>query len=175
MGRRLNRRIVVLALLASITAIGAGGYWLWSSAQGNDRPVTLLAERVTLGPEPLVIDAPRGTDASGTSFLLTIHIVREKTCEGSKWAKDEAKYLPVVHAVAVTSDGRRHPILPDDCCFASTCGALTLYRRTDSAGGRDLTRVELSSPGSVPIEKVTWTSWSSKIGHLSLGIYEFSF
>ena len=154
-------------LFALVTTLMLGGCKLWDRLWGDDeQPVTLLSERVTLGPKPLEIQAPKGTSASGTSFWLTVYLTREKVCEGSEWTKREAKHLPVIHAVAVTSDGQRYPMLPSDCCAASTCGALTLYTRVDSDGRRRLMRIELSAPEPLPVEEIAWASWESEIGHL---------
>jgi hypothetical protein len=55
--------------------------------------VTLLSEQVTLGPEPLVIQAPSGTSAWGSSLWLAVHLVRKKVCEGGEWTEEEAKRL----------------------------------------------------------------------------------
>lgn len=163
--RQLNRRGVLLALIVSLAL---GGCTLWDRLWGDDeRPVTLLSEQVTLGPEPLVIQAPKGTSASGTSFWLTVYLARPKVCEGSKWAKEEAERLPTIHAVAVTSDGHRHPMPASACCAASTCGALTLNARIDSEGTRRLSRLLLSAPEPLPIERVIWASWESEIHHLN--------
>lgn len=162
---QLTRRTVLLAVVVSLAL---GGCTLWDRVTGDgEGAVTLLSEQVTLGPDPLVIQAPRGTSASGTSFLLTVYLARQKVCEGSEWSKEQAKRLPAIYASAATSDGEQHAMAPEDCCAASRCGALTLYYRTDSQRGRRLVSIELTAPEPIAIQEVTWASWESEIGHLN--------
>jgi len=155
MKSQLIRRGVVLALVAALAFVG----WmlferLW---RDDERPVTLLSERVTLGPKPLVIHTPQDTDADGSSLWLTVYLTGKKMCEGSEWAKEEAKRLPAIRAVAVTSDGQRHPMIADPCCASNVCGALKLHGAAPHyERQRLLVRVELSAPESMLIEKVTW-------------------
>jgi hypothetical protein len=165
MKRPFIRRGVLLILVAMLAF---GGWWLAERLWGNyEGEVTLLSEQVALGPKPLVIRAPWWTSAWGSSFWLTIHLTREKVCEGSEWTKEEAKRLPVIHAVAVTSDGRRYPMSPSVCCAAEICGALKLEGDTpDQDRTRRLVRIELSAPQPVPIEKVIWQTWGIQVEHL---------
>jgi hypothetical protein len=165
----MKRRFIRWGALSALVVLLALGEWMYANRRrGHDeRPVTLLSEQVTLGPKALIIEAPRGTNASGTSFWLTIYLDRQRVCEGSEWSKEEAERLPVLHGVAVTSDGQRYPMDMDPCCAWSVCGALTLYGHTpDPERRRRLVRIELSAPEAVPIEKVTWASWQSEIKHL---------
>ncbi len=90
MTRRFIRRRAILALTALVVL---GGSVLWNRLRRDDRPVTLLSEQVTLGPEPLVIQAPSGTSAWGSSLWLAVHLVRKKVCEGGEWTEEEAKRL----------------------------------------------------------------------------------
>jgi hypothetical protein len=155
-------------LLVLVAMIAFGGWWLAERLWGNyEGEVTLLSERVTLGPKPLVIRAPWWTSAWGSSFWLTVYLTREKVCEGTEWAKEEAKRLPVIHAVAVTSDGQRHPMSPSDCCATNVCGALKLKGRpSDQDYERRLVRIELFAPQPVLVEKVRWRTGGMQPVHL---------
>jgi hypothetical protein len=166
MKRRSIRWGVLLALIAVLTL----GAWqlserLWGNYEGE---VTLLSQQVTLGPKPLVIRAPWWTSAWGSSMWLTVYLTREKVCAGSEWTKDEAKRLPMIHAVAVTSDGQGHPMGPSDCCAAEICGALTLKGYTpDQDRGRRLVHIELFAPKPTRIEKVSWQTGGMQPENLS--------
>jgi hypothetical protein len=166
MDRQLNLRRALLALGVSLAL---GGCTLWERLWGDDEPpVTLLSQQVTLGPEPLVIEAPRGTSAWGSSFWLTVYLARPKVCDGERWAAEEAKLLPTIHAMALTSDGRRHPLPPSECCASGVCGALTLGGYTpDPDRQRRLVRVELSAPQPIVVKKVIWDTWGMQPEHLS--------
>jgi hypothetical protein len=156
-------------LLVLVAMIAFGGWWLAERLWGNyEGEVTLLSERVTLGPKPLVIRAPENTDADGSSLWLTVYLTRERVCEGSEWAKEAAKRLPVIRAVVVTSDGRRHPMVADPCCASVVCGALTLHGAAPHYERRRLlVRVELSTPELITIEKVIWESRGMQPENLS--------
>lgn len=165
MKRQFIRRGLLLVLIAALTS---AGWMLWERLWGDDeRFVTLLSERVMLGPKPLVIQAPWRTSAWGSSFWLTVDLSRENVCEGTEWAKEEAKRLPVIYAVAVTSDGQRHPMRPSDCCAAVRCGALMLQGRVrDQAETRRLVRIELYAPKPTVINKVQWRTGGMRPVHL---------
>ena len=151
------RSILLRLVLAVLVLTVVGGYWLWDSYRVDEQPVILLSRRMTLGPDPQVIGAPRGTSARGSSFWLTVYLSREKVCKGSEWTKEEAKHLPVIQAVAVTSDGQRHAMGPSDCCAAGVCGALTLHGYTsDPDGSKRLAHVIISAPEATVIDKITW-------------------
>lgn len=147
----LCRLLLRMCLFASLLSLGACRWW------DPERTVILLSESVTLTPEPLVIEAPKHTPASGTSFWLTVHLAQKPVCVADEWAPEAAKRLPELQAILLLSDGQRHRMIAETCCTTNICGVykLNTYLK-DTQPGRHLVWVAIFAPEPTRITRVTW-------------------